>query len=88
VANDQQHILHSYLRLFVSGTTPVSMRYLYDDQATWSQTRTVAPLNSEVKYRRLGRARDRLYEVFFNDSATSSQSIVEGYLHAIPGVER
>jgi hypothetical protein len=88
VAADQQWLFHHYLRLFVNGSTPVSMRYQLDDAVTWSNTRTVTPLKNEVKYRRLGRARDRLYEVWLTDSDTSSQPIIEAYLHASPGVER
>jgi hypothetical protein len=88
VANDQQWLFHHYVRLFLNGNTPVSMRYLYDDQTTWSNTRTVTPLSQEIKYRRLGRARDRLYEVWLNDSTSASTSIIEAYLHASPGVER
>jgi len=78
---DQQWLFHHYLRLLTSGSSAVTMRYLYDDNTTWSQERTVAPFKHEIKYRRLGRARDRMYELYLLDSLTGSQGIIEGYLH-------
>jgi len=78
---DQQWLFHHYLRLLTSGNSAVTMRYLGDDGTTWSQERTVAPLRHEIKYRRLGRARDRMYELYLLDSLTGAQGIIEGYLH-------
>jgi hypothetical protein len=78
---DQQWLFHHYLRLLTSGSSAVTMRYLYDDNTTWSNERTVAPFKHEIKYRRLGRARDRMYELYLLDSLTGSQGIIEGYLH-------
>lgn len=85
VAENQQWLQHHYLKLFTNGSSPVSMRYQLDDGATWSGTRVVSPLKNEIKYRRLGRARDRLYEVFLLDSTSSSTAIIEAYLHASTG---
>jgi hypothetical protein len=78
---DQQWLFHHYLRLLTSGSSAVTMRYLYDDNTTWSNERTVAPFKHEIKYRRLGRARDRMYELYLLDSLTEAQGIIEGYLH-------
>jgi len=78
---DQQWLFHHYLRLLTSGSSAVTMRYLYDDGTTWSQERVVAPFKHEIKYRRLGRARDRMYELYLLDSLTEAQGIIEGYLH-------
>jgi hypothetical protein len=78
---DQQWLFHHYLRLLTSGSSAVTMRYLYDDNTTWSQERVVAPFKHEIKYRRLGRARDRMYELYLLDSLTEAQGIIEGYLH-------
>ena len=92
VQADQQWLFHHYLRLLVKESTasavPVTMRYLNDDQSAWSSGRTVQPFRNEIKYRRLGRARSRMYEISVLDSTTSSQAVVEGYLKASPGVER
>lgn len=85
---DQQWLFHHYLRLLTKGASAVTMRYLYDDNTTWSNERTVSPLKNEIKYRRLGRARDRMYEIYLLDSTSEAQSIIEGYLHASPGIER
>jgi hypothetical protein len=87
-AANQEWLFHHSLRLLTKGASPITMRYLYDDNVTWSQPRTVAPLKNEIKYRRLGRARDRMYEVYLLDSHTGSQYIEEGYLHASTGNER
>jgi hypothetical protein len=84
VSKDQQWLMHHYLRLYTDITGNVAMRYLTDDGTTWSNTRTVAPYKHEVKYRRLGRARDRLYDVSIL-SSTERPMIVDGYLHATPG---
>ena len=84
VAKDQQWMMHHYLRLYTDITGTVAMRYLYDDGTTWSNTRSVAPFKHEVKYRRLGRARDRLYDVSIS-SSTERPMIVDGYLHVTPG---
>jgi hypothetical protein len=78
---DQQWLFHHYLRLLTSGSSAVTMRYLGDDGTTWSQERTVAPFKHEIKYRRLGRARDRMYELYLLDSLSGAQGIIEGYLH-------
>jgi hypothetical protein len=77
---DQQWLFHHNLRLLTRGSSSITMRYLYDDNVTWSQPRTVTPLKNEVKYRRLGRARDRMYEIYLMDSHTGSQYIEEGFL--------
>jgi hypothetical protein len=84
VSKDQQWMMHHYLRLYTDITGTVAMRYLYDDGTTWSATRSVAPYKHEVKYRRLGRARDRLYDVSIS-SSTERPMIVDGYLHVTPG---
>lgn len=84
VSKDQQWLMHHYLRLYTDATVPVAMRYLMDDGTTWSAVRTVAPFKHEVKYRRLGRARDRLYDVSVS-SSTERPMLVDGYLHATPG---
>ena len=84
VSKDQQWLMHHYLRLYTDITGTVAMRYLMDDGTTWSNTRTVAPFKHEVKYRRLGRARDRLYDVSVS-SSTERPMLVDGYLHVTPG---
>lgn len=87
VTKDQQWLFHHYLRLYTDApSTGFSMRYQKDD-GTWSTPRTVAPLRHEVKYRRLGRARDRMYEVWALDG-TNRPAVIEAYLHASPGVDR
>ena len=88
VQADQQWLFHHYLRLLTGGDTAVNMRYQSDDQSTWSTTRTVTPFKNEVEYRRLGRARDRLYEVWVMDSSSKPTSILEAWLHAGPGTQR
>ena len=89
VQADQQWLFHHYLRLLVrENGTSVSLRYQNDDHTAWSALRTIAPFRNEVKYRRLGRGRSRMYEVSLTDSTTSAQAIVEGYLSADPGVQR
>lgn len=88
IAEKQQWLMHHYMKLFVNSDANISMRYQLDDGVNWSNTRTVAPSKNEVEYRRLGRARDRLYEVSLLDSATKSTAIMDAYLHATPGLER
>lgn len=85
IATNQQWLMHHYLKLFVNGNTAIDMRYQLDDGVTWSNTETAAPFKNEIKYRRLGRARDRLYEVSLLDSNTKSTAIMEAYLHATAG---
>ena len=85
IAADQQWLMHHYLKLFTSGDQAIDMRYQLDDGVNWSNVRTVAPLKNEIKYRRLGRARDRMYEVSLFDSTLKSTAIIEAYLHASPG---
>ena len=88
VQAEQQWLFHHYLRLLVNGDTAVNMRYQSDDQTAWSTTRTVTPFRNEVEYRRLGRARDRLYEVWVTDSSAKPTSILEAWVHAGPGTQR
>src|SRR4029434_8973521 len=84
VSKDQQWLMHHYLRLYTDITGHTATRYLTEDGTTWSNTRTVAPYKTAVKCRRLGRARDRLYDVSIS-SSTERPMIVDGYLHATPG---
>lgn len=88
IAEKQQWLFHHHMKLFTNGDTAIDMRYQLDDGINWSNTRTVAPSKNEVEYRRLGRARDRLYEVSLLDSNTKSTAIIDAYLHATPGLER
>ena len=85
IAADQQWLSHHYLKLFTNGETPISMRYQLDDGVNWSQIKSAAPFKNEIKYRRLGRARDRMYEISLLDSTTKATAIMEAYLHASPG---
>lgn len=88
IAANQQWLMHHYLKLFVNGDTAIDMRYQLDDGVNWSNTRTVAPSKNEVEYRRLGRARDRMYEVSLLDGTTKATAIMEAYVHATPGLQR
>lgn len=87
VAADQQWLFHHYLRLHTLSTTSTTMRWRADDGATWSAAHTATPSNHEVRYNRLGRGRDRLYEVAI-ESNNAAQAIIEAYLDASPGTGR
>jgi hypothetical protein len=82
---EQQWLFHHYLRLYTDATTPVSLRYQKDD-GTWSNTQAVTPFKHEAKYRRLGRGRDRYYEVTVTDK--NRPMITEAWLHASTGLQR
>ena len=87
VQADQQFLQHHYLRLYTDSAAAVNMRYRNDEGTTWSTPRTVAPFKHEVKYRRLGRARDRLYDIWIDDN-TKPPMIAEGWLNLSPSLER
>lgn len=89
VAADQQWLFHHYLRLYVGANDGVQvfMRYLKDGGEAWSAAKVASTFRHEVEFRRLGRARDRLYDISVIDDDTRS-TIVEAYLHASPGIQR
>jgi len=87
VQAEQQFLQHHYLRLYTDSASNVNMRYRNDEGTAWSTPRVVAPFKHEVKYRRLGRARDRLYDIWIDD-ATKPPMIAEGWLNLSPSLER
>ena len=82
VQAEQQFLQHHYLRLYTDSASNVNMRYRNDEGTAWSTPRVVAPYKHEVKYRRLGRARDRLYDIWIDD-ATKPPMIAEGWLNSV-----
>jgi hypothetical protein len=87
VSTDQQYLFHSQVRFHTLSTSTVNFRYLKDDGTTWSATKTATPANHECEFRRLGRARDRLYEAWI-DNGTARQGFIGAWLSATSGVER
>jgi hypothetical protein len=86
VQAEQQFLQHHYLRLYTDATSPIFMRY-QNDEGAWSGARVAVPFRREVKYRRLGRARDRLYEIQTSNSVMSPM-IVDAWLNLSPSLER
>jgi hypothetical protein len=88
ITNSQQSLAHHYVRFLTSCTSNGVLRYLKDDGITWSTLKTAIPnAKHEFEFRRLGQARNRVYELTVTESVTSG-AIIEAYLHASPTIQR
>lgn len=95
ISSEQEWIFHSQLQVDAetglgSGTPQFMLRWSDDGGHTWSNEYT-ASLGAPGQYkfraiwRRLGRSRDRVYELSFSDNAACR--IVDAYLQASPGYQ-
>jgi hypothetical protein len=86
VQAQQQWVFHHCLRLHTDAQAQLAMRYRKDDLA-WSAVRSVAPVKQEAQYWRLGRDRNRLYEVSVIDD-DHRPTVTEAWVNASPGIGR